>query len=426
MQYDYKQYGATYGASLVLGQGNGLLYTITPTARVSLAQKKYDGLATVNLESATYQFTGAVGGDQVRVSVVDVANFTGINSSAVGANKHVEITGIEIEVANNGKSVYGYLLAETAVSAEIGIITPKAIVISNVASNTTYDAVTNYAGTMATAGYTHTALVGTDAIGSVTQTASIGGSAVTGIARAGTFISTPSGVVLSGGIADNYSLSYVGASNSVAKADLTIAAVASLTGNTYRGTAYTGTYTTTALGSDASSITVTGQATGINAGTYTSNLSASGSILNNYNTPTIINANLVISPAPLGIELTGTYAGTRTIAPSTFIVTGLLNGDVINSIVSANVSANGSNYVSSITGVAGTAVMGNYYITTSYNSTPNSNTTNMAIVTPANLVILAVNDAKFVTQVIALRMLIIVELTPHVLVGIWALPIMDL
>ena len=283
------------------------------------------------------------------------------------------------------------------------MISPKSIEITNTASSTTYDGVTSYASTMTTSGYDRITLVGLDAIGSVTQTASIGGSTVTGVAQAGTFTSTPSGVVLSSGIADNYRFSYVGATNAVAKADLTIAAVASLTGNTYRGTAYTGTYTTSALGSDAAGISVTGVATGINAGTYTSSLSASGAVLSNYNSPTITNANLVISPAPLGIELTGTYSGTRNVAPSTFTITGLMNGDTVNSIVSANladanVASNGANYVTSVTGVAGTAVMSNYYITTTYNPTPNTTTTNTASITPANLVITATTDAKFVTQ----------------------------
>ena len=256
---------------------------------------------------------------------------------------------------------------------------------------------------MSNAAYNRTDLVGSDAIGSVTQTASISGNPVTGVAQAGSFTSTPSSVVLSTGNADNYIFSYVGANNTVARANLTIAAVESLTGNTYKGSAYTGTYTTTALGSDASAITVTGQASGINAGTYSSNLAASGAALSNYNTPSINNANLVISPAPLGIELTGTYSGTNNIKPSTFTLTGLMEGDTVKSIVSANltdanVSANGSNYVTSITGVAGTAVMGNYYITTSYNPIPNTNTSNTATITPANLIITAANDAKFVTQ----------------------------
>ena len=256
---------------------------------------------------------------------------------------------------------------------------------------------------IANAGYTRTDLVGSDAIGSVTQTASILGNPVTGVAQAGSFTSTPSAAVLSIGNANNYSFSYVGANNTVAKANLTITAVESLTGNPYKGSAYTGTYTTTALGTDASAITVTGQASGVDAGTYTSSLVASGAVLANYNTPVVTNANFVISPAPIGIELVGTYSGTRNVTPSSFVVTGLIDGENINSILSANlayagVSANGTNYVTSITGVSGTAMMKNYYITTNYNPTPNTSTTNAAKVNPAILIITAANDAKFITQ----------------------------
>ena len=102
--------------------------------------------------------------------------------------------------------------------------------------------------------------------------------------------------MLATGNADNYTFSYVGTNNTVARANLTIAAVESLTGNTYKGSAYTGTYTTTALGNDAAGLTVTGVASGTNAGTYSSNLAASGAVLVNYNTPSISDGALIISP----------------------------------------------------------------------------------------------------------------------------------
>jgi len=192
-------------------------------------------------------------------------------------------------------------------------------------------------------------------------------------------------------------------SATITKANLAITAVESLTGNTYRGTAYNGSYSINALGSDADNIAVSGVASGINAGTYTSNLTASGSALSNYNTPFITNANLVVSPAPLGIQLVGAYTGTRNVSPSSFTLTGLMDGETVTSIVGANladvnVAANGSNYVTSITGVVGSAAMSNYYITTSYNATPGTSITNTATISPANLVVTAANDAKFVTQ----------------------------
>ena len=80
-----------------------------------------------------------------------------------------------------------------------------------------------------------------------------------------------------------------------------------------------------------------------------------------------------------------------------------MQNEAVDSIVAANlsdanVSSNGANFVTSVTGVSGSAVMSNYYITTTYNSTSNTRTTNTALITPANLSITVANDAKFVTQ----------------------------
>jgi len=88
---------------------------------------------------------------------------------------------------------------------------------------------------------------------------------------------------------------------------LSVSAVASLTGNPYKGSAYTGTYTSSAMvPADANLISVTGVATGTDAGTYTSNLvvSLSGSAQTNYSTPAVTNANLVISPKAITITNT--------------------------------------------------------------------------------------------------------------------------
>ena len=284
------------------------------------------------------------------------------------------------------------------------VVLPKPVTITNNVASGTYDGVSTYASLMSAASFGNTTLAGTDTIGSVTQVASVGGTVVSGVAQAGTFTSTPSAVVLSSGNASNYSFTYVAStSNVIAKADLAITAVESLSGNTYKGSAYVGTYSMNALGSDAASIVVTGMATGTNVGTYTSSLTASGAVLANYNTPIITNANLVVSQAPLGVEIIGAYSGTKNIAPTSYRFTGLMPGETITAITnvavdSSNVSSNGSNFVTSVTGVSGTAVMSNYYITTSYNAAPATTTSNSVTITPAPLTITAASDGKFVTQ----------------------------
>jgi trimeric autotransporter adhesin len=92
---------------------------------------------------------------------------------------------------------------------------------------------------------------------------------------------------------------------------LSVTATASLTGNPYKGSAYTGSYTSSAMvAADSALISVSGVATGTDAGTYASNMvvSLSGSAQTNYSNPVITNANLVISPKTITITNTALSA----------------------------------------------------------------------------------------------------------------------
>ena len=155
----------------------------------------------------------------------------------------------------------------------------------------------------------------------------------------------------------------------------------------------------------SSNVTISGtmnRAPGETIGTYAYGID--GMSASNYNIRLVSSpASFTVLPAPIGIVISGSYSGTQTITPSSFSVTGLAFGQTISSISSAvvndpNVASNGSNYVTSVIGVSGSALMSNYYITASYNGTPGTNTTNIATITPARLTISAANDAKFVTQ----------------------------
>jgi hypothetical protein len=111
--------------------------------------------------------------------------------------------------------------------------------------------------------------------------------------------------------------------------------------------------------------------------------------------PTGITA--IVTPAPIGIALTGIYNGTTTINPTSFTVTGLVNSETISGISSAiisaaNVSDNGSNYVTSIVTSGGTANLSNYRITQAYNATAGT-TLNTATLTPKALTVGGVSVA---------------------------------
>ena len=120
---------------------------------------------------------------------------------------------------------------------------------------------------------------------------------------------------------------------------------------------------------------------------------ANGGLVSNYLMPTLTSRytynNVSITPAPLGISITGTYNGSTVISPL-FNVYGLAPGDSINSISSAtlafkDVSQNASNFVRSIVVTTGNFNSSNYALNPIWNNTPNSNLNNTASLNPMNV-----------------------------------------
>jgi len=154
---------------------------------------------------------------------------------------------------------------------------------------------------------------------------------------------------------------------------LSVSAVASLSGNPYKGSAYTGTYTSSAMvPADANLISVTGVATGTDAGTYTSSMAVtlSGSALTNYSTPAITNANLVVSPKPITITNTAwttpydAVTAYSSLANQTLYTnTALVGGDAINTLTQT-------------TNKTGVAQAGSYSVTPSAASLASGNANN--------------------------------------------------
>jgi hypothetical protein len=144
------------------------------------------------------------------------------------------------------------------------------------------------------------------------------------------------------------------------------------------------TYVTAFAGNTPASATNTFSASNYVTGTSFNGTLSSGLPVNG-SQATATN-RVSITPAPLGVTVNAIYSGTTAVAPSSFTVTGLVNSQTIAGISaatlnSANVSANGSNYVTAITVSGGTASMNNYSITPAYN-TLSSNTQNTADLPP--------------------------------------------
>ena len=337
-----------------------------PTLRWSLARatvdisitgisKTYDGNTSVSSGFvSTVVLNGVSAGDTVSVS------FSAVYSSANAGN------GIPIIITPTygGNDLSKYRIVPIYSSAVTGTIRPKDVTITTSAKNSTYDGVSSYNALAAGMVFSNTALVGSDSISAVNQTPR--GVIASDVAQAGSFAVAPSNASLAGGLASNYNFIYASGTYTVGKANLSLTANPSLSGNVYNGSAYTGTYSLNALGNDGANLAVRGLASGTNAGRYSSNLAVSGAALANYNTPVITNADLIIDKAALtatGNSLRTTYSGTDQTLVG-FTVSGLQGTDTVASLSSITASGatrkNAGSYVNTV--AAGTET--NYTVST--------------------------------------------------------------
>lgn len=128
LTYDFKQYDAIYG-SVVLGEGNGVLYAFSPVLDVRLKgdiSKVYDGTNRASVSVDNFELHGVQQGDHVLLS-----GGTGRYSDPnAGQAKTVTVEGLQWaahEVAGGAK-VYGYRL-NTPVG-DIGVIHPREITVA--------------------------------------------------------------------------------------------------------------------------------------------------------------------------------------------------------------------------------------------------------------------------------------------------------
>ena len=381
-------------SAAVLGTGTASNYTFSYVPSTHTVEK-------ANLSvSATPSLTGNVYNGNAFTGTYTTTAVNGETFTVTG-----QATGTNAGTYTSALNVSGAALANyntPAISNANLVISPKPVTLTNTSRSTTYDGVSNYTTLANGASYSVGTMVGSDSVASVTQTPSGFIGSATGTAQAGTLTVTPSAAVLGTGTASNYTFSYVPSTHTVEKANLSVSATPSLTGNVYNGNAFTGTYTTTAVNGET--FTVTGQATGTNAGTYTSALNVSGAALANYNTPAISNANLVISRKPASIANVArstSYDGLSTNSDlangMTYTVSGLVGFDAVssvtqtpgNSVLASSVANAGSFTVTPSAAVMSTGLVSNYEF--SYGSA-------LASVSKVNLSVIANNGGKFVGE----------------------------
>lgn len=153
LAYDFKQYDAAYGATPVLGAGNGFLYAVAPVVSAGITgtvSKVYDAGVAATLGAANYSVSGAIDGDTVTLNNPAAGAYA---DKHVGTGKTVTVNGLAIAGAADGAAaVYGYRLASSSASAAIGEITPAPLTLSAVPDTKVFDGTSVSSATPGVAG----------------------------------------------------------------------------------------------------------------------------------------------------------------------------------------------------------------------------------------------------------------------------------
>jgi filamentous hemagglutinin family protein len=313
--------------------------------------KVYDGLlgyttTSTELDALSAQL-GVVG------DTVTAATIAYLDKNAGAGNKAVLLNNVTVSDDNSGSN-YSLTLAGNKTST----ITKKDASITGTTTNVTYNSAIQNQDAAVLSGF-----IAADVTNNTVS--------ATGIAtgrNAGTYTSS---LTATGADKDNYTITVTNKDLVIAKKE------ASITGTLTNVTYNSATQNQSAAVLDGfiaadvtgGSVSATGEATGRNAGTYASNLSATGTDKDNYNI-TVTNNNLVIAKQLASITgtLTNVTYNSLTQNQSAALLTGFIAADVTSGSVSATGEATGRNagtYASNLSATG--ADKDNYTITVTNN-----------------------------------------------------------
>ncbi|HQZ06315.1 MAG TPA: YDG domain-containing protein, partial [Burkholderiaceae bacterium] len=148
LAYDFKQYNSVFG-NPIQGVGNGLLYSLAPTATAALAgpiSKSYDATTTASIAPTNLSVSGGIDGDVLSVSGPSAGTYADANTG-VGKTVTLNPGAVTITGLDGTKPVYGYSVAGGTLSSVMGEITPANLTIGTSAVSKPYDGNTSAAGT---------------------------------------------------------------------------------------------------------------------------------------------------------------------------------------------------------------------------------------------------------------------------------------
>ena len=355
-----------------IGYVNGGL-SITPatlSATLTASNKVYDSTTSA---TGSIGLAGVFSGD----TVTGTAGNVSFVDPLVGSAKVVTANNITI----SGSSANNYVLSNTTASSTANI-TAAPLSITGATSSAIYNGTTQSNANS----FTVSGLFGSDQVTSVS-----GQSSGKNVGVYTDALTNAQGSGLS-----NYAIAYHQGALTINQAPLLV--LGATTTTTYNATQQTNSYSVIGLqGTD--SVSVSGSAYGVNAGTYNDTLAVtanSGTLLSNYSLTTT-NSTLTINPAVLTPVLfaNGKMYDTTTTATGTIGLRGVYATDVVSGTPSsvAFIDPNaGANKVVSATGISLSGAAASNYVLSS--TTASSNAT----IAQAPLTIAANNQAGFVTQ----------------------------
>ncbi|MCE5286094.1 MAG: YDG domain-containing protein, partial [Pelosinus sp.] len=390
LSYNFKQYNTIYNG-VVQGSGSGFIYSIAPTVTgslVSTATKTYDGdTGGALLSPSNYSVSGAIDGDVVTLN--NPANGTYDNKDK-GVGKGVSVGGVTIAGAMDGSiPVYGYTLASSTVSGNIGVIDPRKVTYIVADAASTY-------GTLASLGaYTLGNVIAAEQgfVAGIVGAYS-GSTPVTLTTKTNTGIYTEKVTGLTGSAAGNYEIDTIGNTTgtlTIAPKAITITptagqnmeyngsipVVANLThggaSNLVTGDFFTGTMGLAGISKNAGSYAITGGTLGINDGNGGANyaITFTPSVQYTITPKTLTLSGLVVNNKPYD----GTTAAAVNGTPS---LNGIIGSDSVSVGGTVNAAFSDSNAgPSKAVTVTGLALTGgdkdNYTLSSTANATATIN-----------------------------------------------------
>jgi trimeric autotransporter adhesin len=351
------------GGSTISGAVGTITAKTLTAGLTGTVSKTYDGTTGATLAAGNYTLPGVFAGDTVTLNDPTTGSY---DTKDVGVGKTVSVTALAISGADAGD----YTLSSTSASAAIGTITQKAITASLQGTvSKTYDATT--AAALAGSNYALSGVVAGDTV-SVSNTSGSYDTKNVGVGKT----VTVNGLALTGGSAQDYSLSGTtvsGAVGTITPAALTVTAVTNTKTNDGNTSSVAVPMVTGLLGTDSSGFSEVFDSKNAGARTLSpTGVANDGNGGNNYIVTPVSVAGLIqqkLLTAALQGNVSKTYDGTTsaTLTAANYALPGVVGGDAITvtntsgTYDTANVGINKTVTVNGLTLGGGSA--GNYALT---------------------------------------------------------------